>query len=236
MRSRLSWSLPAWKRRESRDELVRSLERDARRRFDELDGRFDLCRWPQLCSRIEWLESLYVLDLVATHLPRAPEGRRLDVGSKTAAYLPGLVAALGGAWDLVEVDAHRRYLWGSTRRVYGEAMAAAFEGCRYHAGDVRSLEGPWSAVTWLLPFVHPHALKAWGLPRTMFDPGALLRHVTDRVVRGGSLLVVNQGDIEAAAQRKLFDELELPVRELGRIDSPLSPFTKVRYGFVYTRP
>src|SRR5574343_215967 len=91
-------------------------------------------------------------EVLDTSLPKGlPPGRALDVGSKNGTFLPGLATAWPHGWDAVELDAHRRYLWGTTRRAYGEAMARHFDGCRFIAGDVRSLEGPWALVTWFLP-------------------------------------------------------------------------------------
>ncbi|MDX2010452.1 MAG: hypothetical protein SFW67_09695 [Myxococcaceae bacterium] len=160
-----------------------------------------------------------------------PPGRALDVGAKNGAMLAGLATAQPRGWDAVELDAHRRYLWGSTRRVYGEAVAAAFPDCRFIAGDVRSLEGPWAVVTWFLPFLTQAPLEAWGLPARFLAPLELLRHVTSRVVPGGVLLVVNQGEHEASLQEALFRELPGSFAPLGRIDSPLSPFRLPRFGW-----
>ncbi|MCU0700947.1 MAG: hypothetical protein MUC96_30945, partial [Myxococcaceae bacterium] len=144
----MRWSLPAWHRRRSLDAIAHELTDDGRRRLAGLRARFDFSRWEACCSPQAWRESLYALDVVDQHLRlELPAGRALDVGAKNGAMLAGLATALPRGWDAVELDAHRRYLWGSTRRVYGEAVAAAFPGCRFIAGDVRSLEGPWAAVT-----------------------------------------------------------------------------------------
>ncbi|MEZ4236440.1 MAG: hypothetical protein R3F59_09820 [Myxococcota bacterium] len=153
------------------------------------------------------------------------------MGSKNGAYLPGLAAAVPRGWDAVELDAHRRYLWGATRRAHGEAKAAALPGCRFHAADVRALDGPWALVTWLLPFLTPTPHAAWGLPARLLDPQGVLQHVVDRLVPGGVLLVVNQGAEEARLQRTLLDaHSDLDVTDLGRLDSPLSPFRRERFG------
>jgi hypothetical protein len=164
------------------------------------------------------------------------QGRGLDVGSKTAAYLPGLARFAPIGWDCVEVDAHRRYLWGSTRRVYGERMAATCPGCRYHAADVRALDGPWTLVTWFLPFLTEAPLRAWGLPPSLLAPDALLAHVTARVAPGGTLFVVNQGEGEAELQAQAFSRLGLRAESLGQLTSPLSPFRRERFGFRWTAP
>jgi len=229
-RRALRWSPPAWKRRAALEAVLRELSPEGGKRLAKLRKRYPLEGWSRCCNLTDWRESLYVLDLLDRLLPRElPPGRALDVGSKNGCYLPGLATALARGWDAVELDAHRRYLWGTTRRAYGEAMASAFEGCRFVAGDLRELEGPWAAVTWFLPFLEPEPLQAWGLPARLLAPLALLRHVTERVQPGGALLIVNQGPEEAELQAELFARLGLEPEGLGRVDSPLSPFRLERH-------
>jgi SAM-dependent methyltransferase len=233
LRNALPWSAPAWKSQ------ARSWERWQRRSLTRdpaeaavLRQRHDLERWPQLLSAIELDENLYVLEVLDGILPaHLPAGRGLDVGSKNGAVLPALVAATGRAFDLVELDAHRRYLDLSTRRAHGERLAAALPGCRYRSGSVTSVEEQFAVVTWFLPFVHEGPLRAWGLPARFFAPEALLRHVCARVLPGGVLVVVNQGEAERDTQRGLFARLGLAAEETGLIESPLSPFRRPRYGF-----
>jgi len=228
LRNTLTLSMPPWKRPVTAASL--GLEVTA------LETRFDLSRWSQCCAAHDWRESLYVLDLLSRLLPAdLPAGRALDVGSKNGTYLPGLATAQPRGWDAVELDAHRRYLWGTTRRAYGEAMARHFGGCRFIAGDVRSLEGPWAVVTWFLPFLSQAPLESWGLPVRELVPELLLRHVTERIVPGGVLLVVNQGEHEAELQHALFKRLKLKVEVLGKLDSKFSPFRRERFGFLMRR-
>lgn len=231
VRARLTWSLPAFKRRAARADVEATLTGAGRARLAELDARHDLSRWDG-CSLSEWRESLYVLDVVTTHLRDVPDGRGLDVGAKNGATLPGLATASPRGWDAVELDAHRRYAWGSTRRVYGEALAARFDGCRFIAGSVTQLEGPWAVVTWFLPFLTVEPLDAWGLPRRFLEPERLLRHVVERLAPGGVALLVNQGDDEARLQQRLLEKVGARFTPLGRVESPVSPFKLERFGFL----
>jgi hypothetical protein len=234
LRNAVTVSPPAWKRRVPLDAVRGEVPAD---RLGALERRHPLAPWARCCNRQDWRESLYVLDVLDALLPQdLPAGRALDVGSKNGTYLPGLATAWPHGWDAVELDAHRRYLWGTTRRAYGEAMARALPGCRFVAGDVRSLEGPWALVTWFLPFLTAAPLEAWGLPASALAPRELLRHVCERVVPGGAVLVVNQGEEEASLQAELFESLGLPARALGRLESPLSPFRRERFGFLLRRP
>jgi hypothetical protein len=231
-RSLLRVSLPAFQRRATLPELERVLDGPGRERLSVLQQRFDLTPWARCCNEQAWRESLYALDVVDRLAPKElPDGRALDVGAKNGAMLAGLATALPRGWDAVELDAHRRYLWGSTRRVYGEAVARTFPGCRFIAGDVRALEGPWAFVTWFLPFLTPAPLEAWGLPKRFLVPLELLRHVTARIRPGGALVVVNQGEDEAEHQRALFTKLGGALESLGRVESVLSPFTRPRFGW-----
>jgi hypothetical protein len=235
-RQALRWSLPAWKRVLSAEALRAELAPTAQRRLRALESATGgFARWR--CSRVEWRESLYVLDLLHQLLPSAlPAGRGLDVGAKNGCTLPGLATAFPRGWDLVELDAHRRYLWGSTRRAYGERLARDFEGCRFIAGNVLDQPGPWAVVTWFLPFLTPAPLEAWGLPRRFLEPERLLKHVVERLVPNGVLLVINQGEAEASLQAALFRKLGCRAEALGRVESVLSPFSRPRFGFRWTSP
>ncbi len=209
---------------------LNGLEPAARARADALASRYALEPLLTVCGEVERDESLYVLDLMERYVGPPPV-RGLDVGAKNGATLPGL-ATFGGTWDAIEVDAHRRYWNLRTRRAVGEAMAGAFPGCRFLAADVRTLTGSYDLVTWFLPFVFADPHRAWGLSARLFDPAGTLAHVVSLVAPGGTLFLVNQGEAEAEEQRRLLPEAE----SLGRIESPLSPYRRPRYGFRLRRP
>ena len=196
--------------------------------------RYAIDRWPRLCEADEWRESLWVLDLLDRHAPQdLPDGPCLDVGSCAGGYLPGLASFRPG-WTLVERDAHRRYLWGATRRAQGEQMAARVGGCRYLATDVREVSGAFALITWLLPYVRPGPLLAADLPMSWFAPEALLEHVLSLLAPGGALIAVNQGPAEAAAQRALLGR-HAGWRELGRLTTPIRTWQRERFGFLVRR-
>ena len=236
-RSSLRWSAPAWKRTAgSLDRVLKTLAPPARKRALALTGRYPLERWPRLLTVIELHENLHALDLLDRLLPRdLPDGPALDVGSKNGVLLPAQHAVRPGPWDLVELDAHRRYLDLSTRRAHGERMARAFPDCRYLAGSVTGVSGSYALCTWFLPFVHEGPLTAWGLPRRFFDPSGLFGHVVDRLAPGGALLVINQGESERDTQRALFADAGIAPEELGLLQSALSPFRRPRFGFLWRK-
>ena len=235
-REAVTVSPPAWKRLARLSEVEAGLDGEGQARLRELAAAYPLAEWERHCSLGEWRESLYALDAVRSFVPRVPTaGRCLDVGAKNGCMLAGLATAVPLCWDAVELDAHRRYAWGSTRRAYGERMAAAFPGCRFVAGDVRALGGPYALVTWFLPFLTHGPVRAWGLPPEVLAPEQLLRHVAGTLAPGGQLLVVNQGTEEAGLQAALFERCGLRARPIGEVASPLSPYRRRRLGFLYQR-
>ncbi len=233
LRSALTWSPPAWIRPRAKAWFLAQLDEAGRRRFEHLEQGADTHHWPERCDEQAWRESAYVLDVLRRYAPaELPDGHALDVGSKNGCYAPGLYAARAVPWTLVEVDAHRRYWWGSTRRAHGEAMVRGLGGSTFVAGDVRALTGRFTLVTWFLPFLTAVPLEAWGLPAALLQPRALLEHVLGLVVPGGALLIVNQGEQEAALQAQLLDGLGVHSTALGAVTSALSPFKKPRFGFL----
>lgn len=229
-------SPPAWKVCARMARVEAELDGQGKQRLRQLAQVHPLSTWERDCSLSEWRESLCALDVVTRYVPHLPRaGRCLDVGAKNGCMLAGLATAVPLGWDAVELDAHRRYAWGSTRRAYGERMAAAFPGCRFVAGDVRALLGPYALVTWFLPFLSEGPVRAWGLPPEVLAPGPLLRHVAGTLAPGGQLLVVNQGEVEAGLQAALFAQCGLCARPLGDVTSPLSPYRRRRLGFLYER-
>jgi len=203
---------------------------EARARADALASRYDLAPLLRACGPTERDESLYVLDLLDRYLPGA-HGRGLDVGGKNGAYLPGLATFQPGGWDVVELDAHRRYWNLRTRRAVGEVMASAFPPCRYLAADIRTVAGHYELAVWLLPFVFVEPHRAWGLAAGAFAPDAVLAHVLGLLAPGAPMLVVNQGEEEHAEQGRLLAGAGVRAEALGRLESPLSPFRRPRFGW-----
>ena len=240
-RSLARLSAPPWKRVAGNWDAVeagvdaKGLERLRRLRTQHGES---MALWPRILTAGELREAAYVLDLlqeVGVASPR-PHGASLDVGSKNGSNLPAFATFASGPWDLVEIDAHRRYASLSTRRAHGERVARAYPGCRFIAGSVLDLPGPYATVTWILPFVDPAPHIAWGLPTRLFEPERLLSHVRDLVIPGGTLIVVNQGEVERDLQGSLFLECAMHARSVGKVRSPLTPFRRPRYAWRWDRP
>lgn len=238
-RCRMRWSAPVWKRSiRPFEAILDAAPGVARDRVVDLSRRYPVAAWTGVVNRFEARENLYLLDVLDRFVAIGPDKTRrgLDVGSKNGSSLPALAAFSRCPWDLVEIDAHRRYWDFTTRRAHGEWMARRFAGSRFVAGSVVDLFGKYDLVTWVLPFVRPGPLESWGLPRRLFAPEELLRHVIGRVAPGGTLLVINQGDVERETQAHLFAKIGVSAEDLGRVESALSPFIRPRFAFRWFCP
>lgn len=208
-------------------------------RLDELEHRYDLEPLTRSSSLTGAREAFWALNTLDTVIGNAtlPIGRCLDVGAKNATHLPGQATFRPGPWDLVEVDAHRRYIDLTTRGAHGRAMAARFRGTRYLPLDVRNLMGRYSVITWFLPFVVEQPHESWGLPRSLFAPAETLAHVLGLLDVGGALVIVNQSEAEADVQRRLLADVagDLEVTDHGPLSMVGSPYRHERHAFVVRR-
>jgi SAM-dependent methyltransferase len=215
--------------------LLGALAGAQRDRYSDLSRRYDLAPWAQCCTRREYIENLYVLDVLSRCIPACATPNGLEVGCRGFSYLPALRAFSPGAWVGVEIDAYARYWNGYTRRAYGDFIAGKYPGCRYVPGSLLSVAGSYQLIVWFLPFIYLDSLVLWGLPRRYFQPAALLKKAWTLLSPGGRLFIVNQGKDESIEQQKLCDELCIPMQVLGRIDSVFSPFKKTRFGLLAQR-
>ena len=234
VRSRLAWS-PRFRTPRPRTfkDDCRRLTPDARARAGELTQIFpQVPTWSRLLTWGEWHEALYVLDwLRGRERPAAVRGC-LDVGSKNGIHLPALHAAFPAPWTLVELDAHRRYGAGHTRRARAEALVSAYPACRFLARSVAQLppqEARFDVITWSLPFVFVEPLQRWGLPARFFQPEALLAHVLSLLAPEGILHVVNQGEAERDEQLRLLRAAGAEISRVEPVPAVLSPFKRVRW-------
>lgn len=216
--------------------MERDLSDTNRRRARELARRYDISRWARACNRREYIENLYLLDVLDSYVKSAVEGNCLDIGAKNWSYLPALHGFTQTAWDGVELDCYQRRWNMVTRRAYAESIARHCPGCRYIPGTLLDLQGEYSFITWILPFVTPGPLKYWGLPSRYYQPASLLRHAWRLLKPGGMMFIMNQGEKEGEAQRRLIEEANIPARYLGVIASGFSPFAKMRVGWLARKP
>jgi hypothetical protein len=215
------------------DALLRSLSPPQTQRLALLQPHYSLADWSLLCTTGEYVENLYLLDLLHQHLGTGKNrGAGLDIGCRNFSHLPALSAFIQGPWTGVELDAHARYWDGYTRRAYGEWMARQRQGSKYIADTLLHVEGSYQTIVWILPFVLPEALAYWGLPARYFQPRELLHKAWSLLDNNGMMLIVNQGEYEAEAQQLLFDQLHIEATALGAISSVFSPFKRTRFGWL----
>ena len=234
-------SAPAWKScAGSWERLTETLDNAGVEEIKHLRAQFgpDLDEWPKRLTVRELHEAIYLIDVlqryaIGTNKVTTPG---LDVGSKNGSALPALANAVPGQWDLVEIDAHRRYATLATRRAHGVRISRQYPRSRFIAGSVTELPGPYGFVTWILPFIDPAPLAAWGLPNRLYEPERLLEHVKRIIAPGGTLFVVNQGKVEYDIQHGLFRALDMSATPLGKIESDISPFKRDRYCWRWTAP
>ncbi len=216
--------------------LLANFDEKQRYRYQELKTRYSIDAWPKLCSASEYRENLYVLDLLDQHVSLTTEPHTgLDIGCRNFGHLPALSSFRAIPWHGVEIDANARYISGHTRRAHGEWMAHQIPGCKYISGSLLDIGGQYSLITWTLPFVLPTPFKNWGLPDHLFQPTELLLKAWGLLEPGGSILIVNQGESEAAEQEKLFANTGIPYQSLGIAASLFSPFLQPRYMFIATK-
>ena len=90
-------------------------------------------------------------------------------------------------------------------------------------------------IVWFLPFVviEPHIF--WGLPKKYFYPEKLLQHAYTLLNPEGEMLIINQGEYEANAQRVLLEKLGYDYKDLGEIESQYFEYKNKRYGFLVVK-
>ena len=215
------------------DHLLRSFTSGQITRHGFLSEQYDLSNWPSVCTKTEYIENLYLLDVLNRYLPSIPEnGKGLDIGCRNFCHLPALSAFHSYAWMGVEIDCHARYWNGYTRKAYGEYMASQFPRASYRGGSLLETTGQFRMISWFLPFLFPETQSAWGLPTRYFDPKRMLAKALELLATNGVMLIVNQGQHEAEEQLRLLEDAGIEYKNLGCIESIFSPFIKPRYGWL----
>ncbi|MDH5184859.1 MAG: hypothetical protein OEX12_13335, partial [Gammaproteobacteria bacterium] len=234
LKSLLTFSLPVFKRKiRHPQQVLKSLPKAASDRFGYLGLRYNTHVWTRICSKSEFRESLYVLDVLDRYLPRGEiRTRCLDIGSRKWSYLPGLCSYSQTPWDGVEIDANQRYVTLDTRRAHALYMLSEYPDSRYISGSVLKLSGSFPLITWFLPYISEESFSASHLPGRYFQPHKLLTHALSLLAPKGRMIILNQGSKERDLQQAMFEKLGITAKALGKIDSPFTPYKKDRYGWL----
>lgn len=209
-----------------------------------------LIQWPSQLPALAEAESLTILQHGHDWLlPAIGAGnttgrplRWLDIGSKNAAYAPGLATLAlsilpvhGLQLNALELDGGRRYRDGYTRASYAHALLKMSQeflrqqhpqaeslSCRYLQKDIRQHHEHYDVITWLMPFVFAKPHISWGLPLRYFDPQAMTDHVMSLLEPGATLMLIHLNQDEAQAQMALLHASCAPHKIIatGQMDDP----------------
>ena len=189
-----------------------------------------------------YLENLYTYDILGQCLNKQPSDctKILDIGSKNWFYAKGEYHFFKSfvqnpCLDGVEIDAFRLYSNLYSRYETAKFYTKNLKNTNYIAGDLLSINDTYDYIIWFLPFVTIEPLKYWGLPEKYFMPEKLLYHAFSLLKNGGQMLIVNQGEKEAAVQKQLFEKLNIKYTEKGIVKSRFLEYKNDRYAFVINK-
>jgi hypothetical protein len=143
-----------------------------------------------------------------------------DVGVSHWFYVQSLYAFLRGWRRTVprqvrlegyETDAYRIYADFFSRADRAAAHIQGCEGAVFIPRAFESQPAAYDLITLFFPFVFIRDHLAWGLPGGVFQPQRLLDSVWTSLKPGGVLLVVNQGEDEHTAQKRAFQQADIPL-------------------------
>lgn len=197
-----------------------------------------------------YLENLFYLQLMETALNRAgvalPDSLHVvDIGPSSWFYIRGLYQFLK-LWNTTkprdltitgfETDPYRVYSDFYSRYDHAQVYCSGLAGAAYVPSAFKPVDQEWDVALLFFPFVFLPDHLNWGLPQNTHQPLKLLEQAWASVKPGGVLLVVNQGEKEAAEQRKLFQAANITIREAFPFDSILYQYPLRRFVHVAVRP
>lgn len=212
------------------DFYIRSFTRFSRKNFTEKN--------PDIIKNNEQ-ENLYVYDVLSRYFEKSAKENlnALDIGCKNWYYLQGEHRffnefSANFQMDGVELDAYRLYSNFYSRYETAKFFMKDFDNVNYIADNLLNLKGGYDYIIWILPFVLKEPLTAWGLPKRFFMPEKLLEHAYSLLNKNGQMLILNQKEIEAQAQKELLEKLNIKYEYLGEIKSEFYEYSKTRYGYL----
>ena len=220
--------------------------------FDDLRNRFDFFLRNNLrFSRKNFIEknkdlierniqeNLYTQDLLERFFDKKynQDLKILDIGSKNWFYAKGEYNFFNSfAQDFtlngVEFDAYRLYTNFYNRFEVAKYYTKELKNTNYIADNLLNICDKYDYIIWFLPFVLKEPHKMWGLPEKYFYPQKLLAHAYNLLKKGGQMLIINQGEIEANTQKFLFEKLNIEYKFLGEIKSKHFEYNNKRYGYL----
>ncbi len=176
-------------------------------------------------TRQNYLENLYLLDLFDKYLKVEfkPEIRVLDIGCKNwsickAEYFFFKKHCKKVILRGIELDSNRLYNNFYSRFEVAKYYTKGIEA-DYIEGDFLQYEEKYDYMIWVLPFVFERPLLKWGLPQKYFKPEEMLSHALEHLNDGGKIFIINQGEEEFEAQKRLCEKLNIKYNSYGQIQS-----------------
>ncbi len=124
----------------------------------------------------------------------------------------------------VEIEGHRLYRNGHTRRDYAAGYLVQMPEARFLIGDYAGLESPADLISAWFPFVTPATILAWRLPLRLLRPEAIFARAGANLRPGGRFLMVNHGPAEAAIAARICAGSGLKLEFRACPGSPLSRY------------
>lgn len=199
--------------------------------------KYSLSRLKENSTVINYLENLYIIDLLEKNLDiDSPKNsfHVLDIGSKNWSYVSGEYYFFKYRnknlyLDGIELDAYRLYSDFYSRYDYARHYTGNLENTRYIIGNLLEHRDKYDYITWFLPFITKKPLLHWGLPLKYYKPEEMLTHAYNLLNPGGQMILVNQGESEYLIQKELLKSLNIPHRDIGIFNSVFNVYKQERF-------
>jgi hypothetical protein len=171
-------------------------------RIAVLRRQFDV-RFEQHCAALTTLKNYDYLDILdqawsVWGQPRPVGGVVHDVGASNFWYARALhTFFLPSALTGVEVEGHRIYYNGYSRRDYAQGYVQNLPQTTFVIADYAQYEQPADTIIAWYPFVTPAPVLAWRMPLAFLAPQALFERIAMNMNPSGVFVMVNQGPEEA---------------------------------------
>ncbi len=211
---------------------------------ERLIRRYNLKKFRETSSRSNYLENLFVLELLDDYLrpKRKKQLKVLDIGSKNWSYAKAehsffkkFTPQGNLTLDGIELDAYRVYSNFYSRYDAAKYHSEGLLGANYIVGDFMQHIGKYDYIIWILPFVSNYPHKMWGLPKKFFKPKEMLEKAFNDLTEDGVMLLVNQDEDEYILQKELLEELEIPYMPCGKFKCSFFEYKYPRYVSIITR-
>lgn len=192
-------------------------------------------------------ENLFYLHMLETSCNQAqlrlPDHLTVfDIGTSHWFYAPAFSAFL--TWYQESVEGRQVIVYGFESdpfRVYADFHSRydhaikncrGLEGFQFFPHGFEPQDKLADLITFFFPFVFETDHLNWGLPLDHFNPADLILKAWKNLQKDGRMLIVNQGEEEHQRQKKILDELGIPISAAFKMDDVLFQYNLSRYVLV----